>query len=163
MYQYTSICNMRLLYGAYNKRIGSTGPEELCLHTYLFICLFPLALQPSAGNGLLVHAVSWSHTTTCHSRCDSSGRVISSSQRPLPDNTHNRQTSMPPGGIRTLDRNRRANVDLRLRPRGHLGPAYPYLYYLKCGIKCLMKRTYSEINLNLHVCKLHVRLLLYAK
>ena len=32
-----------------------------------------------------------------HSRCDSSGRVISSSQRPLPYNTqHNGQTSMPP-------------------------------------------------------------------
>jgi hypothetical protein len=26
-------------------------------------------------------------------------RVISSSQRPLPDNTHNRQTSMPPIGF----------------------------------------------------------------
>ena len=31
--------------------------------------------------------VSRSHTTTQHSRQDSSGRVISSSQRPLPDNT----------------------------------------------------------------------------
>ena len=43
-----------------------------------------------------------SHTTTHHSRQDSSGRMISSSQRPLPDNTHNthnRQTSMPPVGF----------------------------------------------------------------
>ena len=34
-------------------------------------------------------------------------------------NTHNRQTSMPPGGIRTHDHSRRAAIDLRLRPRGY--------------------------------------------
>jgi len=34
-------------------------------------------------------------------------------------NTHNRQTSMNPGGIRTHDPSRRAAADLRLRPRGH--------------------------------------------
>jgi len=34
-------------------------------------------------------------------------------------NTHNRQTSMPPGGIRTHNLSRRATADLRLRPRGH--------------------------------------------
>ena len=39
---------------------------------------------------LLIHEVSRSHMTTLHSR------VISSSQRPLPDNTHNRHTSMHP-------------------------------------------------------------------
>jgi hypothetical protein len=49
------------------------------------------------------------------------GRVISSSQRPLPDNTqHRQQTNIhAAGGIRTHDRSRRAAVDLRLRPRGH--------------------------------------------
>jgi len=34
-------------------------------------------------------------------------------------NTHNRQTSLPPGGIRTHDFSRRAAADLRLRPRGY--------------------------------------------
>ena len=34
-------------------------------------------------------------------------------------NNHNRQTSMPPGGIRTHDLSRRVAADLRLRPRGH--------------------------------------------
>ena len=34
-------------------------------------------------------------------------------------NTHNRQTSMPPDGIRTRDLNRGAAADLRLRPRDH--------------------------------------------
>ena len=48
-------------------------------------CLF-LAQQTPVGHGLLFHEVSRSHTTTQHSQQDSSGRVISSSQRPLPDN-----------------------------------------------------------------------------
>ena len=34
-------------------------------------------------------------------------------------NTDKRQTSEPPGGIRTHDLSRRAAADLRLRPRGH--------------------------------------------
>jgi len=61
-----------------------------------------LARQPPVGQGLLIHEASRSHTTTHHSRLDSSGRVISTSQRPLPDNnnnTHNRQTSIPPVGF----------------------------------------------------------------
>jgi hypothetical protein len=43
-----------------------------------------------------------SHTTKHHSREDSSGRVISLLQRPLPENTrntHNRQTTKPPLGF----------------------------------------------------------------
>jgi hypothetical protein len=51
--------------------------------------------------GLLIHEVIGSHTTTHQSR-QNSGRVVSSSQRPLPGNTHitrNRQTSMPPVGF----------------------------------------------------------------
>jgi hypothetical protein len=34
----------------------------------LLLLLFSLALQPSVDYGLLVHEVSWSHTTTRHSR-----------------------------------------------------------------------------------------------
>ena len=79
------------------------------------------ALRPNAGHGLLIHEVSKSYTTMHHSRQDSSGRVISSSQRPLPDNTqHLQQTNIhAPGGIRNHDLSRRAAVDLPLRPRGH--------------------------------------------
>ena len=72
------------------------------------------------GLGLLIHEVAFSRShTTHHSRYDSSGRVISSSQRPLPDNTqHSQQTDIhASGGIRTHDLSRRAAVDLRLRPR----------------------------------------------
>jgi hypothetical protein len=44
------------------------------------------------GQGLLIHQVSISHTQTHHRREGSSGRVISSSQRPLTThNTHNKQ------------------------------------------------------------------------
>ena len=54
--------------------------------------------------------VSRSHITTHHSRMDSYGRVISSSQRRLPDNTRQtQQTNIhAPGGIRTQDLSRRA-------------------------------------------------------
>ena len=80
-----------------------------------------LALQPQLSEfGRLIHEVSSSHTTTHHSPQDSSGRVISSSQRPLPDNTqHSQQTNFHvPVGLRTHDLDRRAAADLRLRPRG---------------------------------------------
>jgi hypothetical protein len=88
-----------------------------------------VALRPNAGHGLLVLEVSRSHTTTHHSRYDSSGRVIGSSQRPLPDSTqHSQQTNIhTPGGIRTHDLSRRAAADLRLRPRGHWDRLYVYI------------------------------------
>jgi len=49
-----------------------------------FACF--LARQHPVGQDLLIHGVSRSHTTTQQSRQDSSGRVISSSQRSLPEN-----------------------------------------------------------------------------
>ena len=59
-------------------------------------------------HGAPILDVSRSHTTTQHSRWDSSGRVINSSQRPVPDNTrHSQQTNIhAPGGIRTHDLSR---------------------------------------------------------
>ena len=98
------------------------------LHTpiYAHICMYAvfffMALQPIAGHGLLIlYEVSRSHTTTHHIQYDSSGWVISSSQRPVPDNTqHSQQTNIhATGGIRTHNLSRRAAADLRLRPRGH--------------------------------------------
>ena len=89
-----------------------------------------VALRPNAGHGLLFVEVSRSHTTTHHSRQDSSGRVISSSQRPLLDNTqHSQQTNIHArGGIRTHDVSRRATADLRLRPLGHWDRQYMGVY-----------------------------------
>jgi len=46
------------------------------------------------------------------SRKYSSGRVINPSQRPLPDNTHNRQTSMPPVGFEPT-------ISASVRPQTH--------------------------------------------
>ena len=46
-------------------------------------------------HGLLIHEVSRSHATTHYIRWDSSGLVISPTQRPLPDNTqHSQETNM---------------------------------------------------------------------
>ena len=57
--------------------------------------------QPNADHGLhILDEVSRSHSTTHHFRYDSSGQVISPSQRFLTtDTTHNRQTTMPPVGF----------------------------------------------------------------
>jgi hypothetical protein len=79
---------------------------------------FLLALRCEAGYDLLILEVSRSHTTTNRSRQDSSGRVISPSQRPLPDSTQ--QTDIhAPGGIRTNNLSRQAAVDLHLKPPRH--------------------------------------------
>ena len=78
---------------------------------------FSGTLRPNAGHGLLVLEVSRSHTTTHHSRYDSPGRVISPSQRPLPDNTQHKQTC--PRRDSNPNPSRRAAADPRLRPRGH--------------------------------------------
>jgi len=51
--------------------------------------------SPPVGYGLLVHEDYRAHTTTHHSRWESPGRVISSSQRPLPDNTYNTHDRHP--------------------------------------------------------------------
>jgi len=79
----------------------NTHLEAPCKRTTIlgFLFLF-LAQQSPLGHDLLTCDVSRSHTTKHHSRWDSSGRVISSSQRPLPDNTqHPQQTFMPPVGF----------------------------------------------------------------
>ena len=55
--------------------------------TNSIVCSLTLRLLMSYIYGAPILDVSRSHTTTQNSRYDSSGRVISSSQRPLPDNT----------------------------------------------------------------------------
>ena len=84
-----------------------------------FVCFW--RDSPPVDHGLLVHEVSRSHTRTHHSREDSSGRVTSSSQRPLPYNTQHSQHKNfhDPGGFRNHNLSRRAAADLRLRSRGH--------------------------------------------
>jgi len=113
--------------------VSFTIPPSLWRLTRYFILSYTTTLsiccrrrptvQPALFWLLIILEVffSRSHTATHHNRYDSSGRVISSSQRPLPDNTqHSQQTDIhAPGGIRTHNLSRRAAVDLRLRPRCH--------------------------------------------
>jgi len=106
------------------NEIGPSISSSVILCSFVLLVynfFFAVALRPNAGHGLLILEVSRSHTTTHHSQYDSSGQVISSSQRPLPDNIQNsQQTNIhAPGGIRTHDLSRRAAADLLLRPRGH--------------------------------------------
>ena len=99
--------------------------DGLCNSLYV-IFSFGATVPHQWARGLLIHEISRSHTTTHHSR---PGRVISPSQRPLPDNTqHSQQTDIhAPGGIRTHNLSRRAAADLRLRPRGHWDRLVRYL------------------------------------
>jgi hypothetical protein len=104
------------------KDSNSHGPDSIAIsYSTTNFLFFSVVLRPNACHGLLILEVSRSYTTTHHSRKDSSGRVISSLQRPLPENTqHSQQTNIhAPSGIRTHDLSRRAPADLPLRPRGH--------------------------------------------
>jgi hypothetical protein len=78
------------------------------------------------------------HTQTHHSRQDSSGRVIMSSQRPLPDNTqHSQETDIhAPGGIRTCNPSKRAAADPLLRPRGHWDQLTPVYICIEISVVC---------------------------
>ena len=100
---------------------GTCHHSLFVLFSWRYNLLWSYFHSPVAGFRLLVFEVSRSHTTTRHSRQDSSGWVISPSQIPLPDNTQRSQqiNIHAPGGIRTHNLSRRAAEDLRLRPRGY--------------------------------------------
>jgi hypothetical protein len=121
------------------------------IHTYnkiqylLGIYIFFLALRPNAGFGHIILEVSRSHTTTHHSRYDFSVRMISSSQRPVPDKTrHSQQRDIhAPGGIRTHNLSSRAAADLRLRTRGR---------WDRLGIQiCVYMYIYIYIYTHIHI------------
>jgi hypothetical protein len=81
---------------------------------------FSMGQQPLAGQGLLIIEASRSHSDTPHSE-NSSGRVISPTQKPLPANTQQSQETdiYDPDGIRTHNPSKRTVADSRLRPRDH--------------------------------------------
>jgi hypothetical protein len=66
-------------------------------------------------------------------------------------NTHNRQTSMPPGGIRTCNPSRRAAADLRHRPRGHWDRHCP-----RCGPKFRNQQISSAVSVRMRVHSAHI-------
>ena len=95
-----------------------------CLRTvFVFGALDPTPSThpPPVGQDLLIHEIVRSHTTTQHIRWDFSGRGISSSQRPLPDNTqHTQQTNVHSSRwIRAHNLRRRTIADLLLISSGH--------------------------------------------
>ena len=73
--------------------------------------------DPSLGHGLLLRGLAITHPT----RQDSFGRVISPTQRRLPDNTqHSQEIDIHYRcGIRTHNPRNPVASDPRLRPRGH--------------------------------------------
>ena len=109
------LCSSFTFMGLCIINISKHNQQDATLHNFFF------SWRPLAGFTLLAYEVSWSRTTTRHSRYDSSERMISPSQKPLPDNTqHSQQTNIHAlGGIRTHNLSRRAAKDLCLRPRGH--------------------------------------------
>jgi hypothetical protein len=95
-------------------------PHTFCLKTRRHLHSFSMSQQSQrakASSLLRCH----DHTLKHHTRRDSSGRVIGSSQRPVPDNVrHPQQTDIhAPEGIRTHNRSKRAATDPRHRPPGH--------------------------------------------
>ena len=108
-------------------RILSCGwlPSTWVINPAIYICLSSTSPLPRGAT-----APIWPRTPLCrgfrialrhHTRQDSSGRVISPSQRPLPDNTqHSKETDVRVfRGIRTRNPSKRTSADPRLRPRGH--------------------------------------------
>ena len=99
--------------------------------------------------------------------------MISSSQRPLPDNTQqSQQTDIhSPGGIRTHNLSRRAVTDLRLRPRGHWDrPALSLTKMYICGHAPSIHHHQTPTSLTgyrttvgLQICSLHPVTLLAPK
>jgi hypothetical protein len=117
--------------------------EQWCYESSFFFLVFP------SSTYLFIARVEGfcdfirSHSSTHHSRQDSSGRGIGPSQRLLPDNTNNVQDKHPcPAGIRTHDPSKRSVADLRLRPRGHWD-RQPSFY------QTLVNYLQSHITLNL--------------
>ena len=119
---------------------------------------------PPLGQGLLIHEISRSHTTTHRTRWYSSGRMISSSQRPLPDNTHNthnRQTSMPPVGFEpTISAGERPPIyDLDRAAKG-TGYDSPYIIVKwKFSIQLQIATQFHLVilygKMKIHFCSIH--------
>ena len=108
---YTTACHLSL---SLARSIQSTPSRHISF--FLLWRCDPTRVMPSSFLMFLDHT----------QRCTTVGRTPldewSACRRDLyltTHDTHNRQTSMTPGGIRTHDLSRRAAADLRLRPRGY--------------------------------------------
>ena len=114
---------MHLKFAVSIRQNTAVSTDRLFFFVYIYMFfIWRNSPPPSVGQGLFIHEVSRSHTTTHQSRKDSSKRVISLSYKSLPAQHTTLRTDRhpcPPGGIRTHNLIRRAAADPRLRPRGH--------------------------------------------
>jgi len=94
--------------------VSSLVPRVCAYFFYPDGATFPSDPEPPHGRGFTITL-----TSTYHTRWDS-GRVISPTQRSLPDNTQDSQETdiHAPSGIRTLNPSKRAAADPRLGRRG---------------------------------------------
>ena len=101
----------------------------MAIRTKIF---FAMAQQPQWAEVSSLSRIH-DHTQTQHTRQDSSGRVISQTQKHLPDNTqHSQETDVhAPGGIRIHNSSKREAADPRLRPRGHWDRPSELICYIK--------------------------------
>ena len=105
--QYIPECSITIFLNVYQvagikKKLGSCNylaVNKQCLMLLVDSFFYPGATSPTGPEASLSRI--YSHVKTHHTRWDCSGRVISSSQRPLLDNTQHsqRQTSVPPAGF----------------------------------------------------------------
>jgi hypothetical protein len=113
-----------------------------------------VALRPDSGSWPALKELR-SHTHwTHHNRYDSSGRVISPSQRPLPDSIHHLQETNihAPSEIRTRNPRKRGTAHPRVRVRR---PYWPVNIYRRFGESpCLhikgpsVQKRWSDLNMS---------------
>jgi hypothetical protein len=97
---------------------ADTSKKRACKRTHNYKTGIVIVVLTSSAYSQQVSRLfifTWSHSSTQHSRYDSSGWGIGRSQRPLPDNTNTVQETdiHAPGGIRTQDASKRSAADLR--------------------------------------------------
>ena len=112
-------CQYRLL--VLFRTARCIGRCNLQRHRTLQLSMFSPTPSHGATAPSGLHGFMKSLSCTHHTRQDSSGRVTSPTQRPLPNNTqHSQKTGIhAPGRIRTHNPSKGAAADPRLRPRGH--------------------------------------------
>jgi hypothetical protein len=99
-----------------------------------------VAQQPLVGQGLPLSRLQ-DHTQTHHNRYDSSGRVISPKNRPLPDNTQHSQEKdiHAPRGTRTDDPSERPQTHALARAATGIGRLLHYVgRYFKQHPSCAL-------------------------
>jgi hypothetical protein len=114
--------------------------RRLVISTFLSFLVWPLIPTHCWCRGLLLHPITVGDThTSTHTNTHIHFLSLCVCRTPLDEvparrrdlylttyNIHNRQTSMPPGGIRTSNPSKRVAADTGLRPRSHRDRPFTY-------------------------------------